>query len=305
MLRSLKRPLLALFAVGALAPLASLGACSSDPAATDAGTAPSTTTTTTTTTTTPPPDASATATDAATPDAPPPVDASPDAPTEAGACSGKGATDVKLTAVNSTADPSGKATIQLVDTCQGTSAALPYTGTRVRFTPTNNENHYLLVTSTNPADFYKSASIVYNFPPGVRTDADVSLIAKTGIGSAPASFDATYNATKAHFLLTINRVETTCDGNGWVVTIPGHPEAVVQYADSGSLSPNPALTASAGDRGANVFISNVTPGTGLVEFVGAKTGCKLVGIAPPVPIITNKYPLVADTVTRAVMNTSL
>lgn len=139
----------------------------------------------------------------------------------------------------------------------------------------------------------------------MRTDADVALIAKTGVGSAPASFDATYDAAKAHFLLTINRVEATCDGNGWVVTVPGHPEAVVQYANSGSLSPNPALTASAGDRGANVFISNLTPGTGLVEFAGAKTGCKLVGIATPAPIFTNKYPLVADTATRAVMNTSL
>jgi hypothetical protein len=207
--------------------------------------------------------------------------------------------------VNSTADPSGKATIQLVDACQGTSAALPYTGTRVRFTPTNNENHYLLVTSTNPADFYKSASIVYNFPPGVRTDADVSLIAKTGIGSAPASFDATYDAAKAHFLLQINKLEATCDASGYVVTVTGHPEAVVQYGNSGSLSPNPALTASVGDRGATVFISNLTPGTGLVEFVGAKTGCKLVGIMAPLPVISNKYPLVADTVTRVVMNTSL
>jgi len=300
---TLKRPLLALLAVGAIAPLAPLGACSSDPAATDAGPAPTTTTTTTatTTTTTPTPDASATATDAATPDAPPPVDASPDAPTEAGACTDKGATDVKLNPANSGTDPSGKTSIQLVDACQGTSAPLPYAGSRVRFTPTTGVNHYLLVTSTNPADFYKSASVVYNFPPGVRTDTDVSVFAKTTMGS----FDATYNAAKAHFYLVINRAEPTCDASGFVVTIPAHPEAVVQYADSGSFNPNLALTASAGDRGANVFISNVTPGTGLVEFAGAKAGCKLTGVAFPVPLSANKYPLVADTVTRAVMNTSL
>ena len=62
---------------------------------------------------------------------------------------------------------------------------------------------------------------------------------------------------------------------------------------------------SAGDRGGSAFISNVTPGTGLVEFTGVKAGCKLVGLALPSALSPNKYPLIADTVTRVVMNTSL
>lgn len=296
---TLKRPLLALLLVGVLAPVASLAACSSDPAtSSDAGVV--TSSTATATMTTPPVDAA--------PDAPKPVDAAVDAPNpvDAGTCSNKGASDVKLAFVNSTADASNKATIQLVDTCQGTSAALPYTGTRLRVTPTTGADHYLLVAPTNPADFYKSASLVYNFAAGTRSDTDVTLVAKTGVGSAPASFDATYNAAKVHFLLQLNKVETTCDAGGFVVTVVGHPEAVIQYGSaSSSLTPDPALTMSVGDRGTTAFISNVTPGAGLVEFTGTKTGCKLVGLALPSALSPNKHPLIADTVTRLVMNTSL
>jgi hypothetical protein len=296
MVHSRSLSLLGLALVGCGVPLAVV-ACSSDSATSSSGgnggpdaspTSTSTSTATSTSTT------------------PPPTDAGQDAPSEAGACSSTEKSDVKVLAANSGTDPSGKVTVKMVDTCSGTSASQAYAGTRLRFTPTDVTNHYFLVDSTNAADFYKSASVVYNFPlAGIRGDTDVKILAKPGVGSAADSFGANYDATKAHFVVQLNKLEPTCDAGGFTVSVVGHAEAVVQYSNGGNFLPDGALTTSAGTQGAFAFISKVNPGTGLVDIVGTKTGCKLVGPAFPVAISTNKYPLIADTVTYLVGNTSL
>ena len=270
-------------------------ASTTDASTTDASTTDASTTDASTT--------DASTTDAATTDAST-TDAGSDATTEAGACSPKGESDVKVLPANSGADPSNKVTVKMVDACDGTTASQAYAGTRLKFTPADGSNHYFLVDSTNTADFYKSASVVYNFTlAGVRNDTDVKVFAKPG-GSVADSFGANYDATKAHFVVQLNKVEATCDAGGFTVSVVGHPEAVVQYSNGGGFTPDGSLTMSAGNQGAFAFISKVDAGTGLVDIVGTKTGCKLVGVLPAT-ISTNKYPLIADTVTYLVGNTSL
>lgn len=300
MARSNTCSLLALLSVSIFVPAGALAACSSDSGSTPVTGADASPTATTTTTA--PADASPTATaDASTQDAP------VDAPTEAGACSAKGESDLKVLAANSGTDPANKVTAKMVDACDATtSAATAYTGTRVKFMPSNGNNHYFLIDPTDPANFFKSASVVFNYPlAGIRNDTDVKIVAKPGIGSASDSFGANYDATKVHFMVQLNKVAAACDVSGYTVSVVGHPEAVVQYSNGGNFTPDGALTTSAGTQGAFAFISKVNPGTGLVDIVGTKTGCKLVGITFPVAITTNKYPLIADTVTYLVANTSL
>jgi hypothetical protein len=302
MFRKAKSPVWVLVCVCVGVPGLSLVACSSDPATTaDAGPTTSTTTTSTATST------STSTPDAATPDAATSPDAATaDAQTDGGTCAARGKSDLKIDPAISSTTADNKVTVQLVDTCQGTGAAQAYTGTRLRFEPTDNTNHYFLVTSTNPADFYKSASVVWNFGlAGVRSDTDMKIVAKPGVGGATDIFGANYDATKAHFVVQLNRLAATCDVSGYTVSVVGHPEAVVQYTNGGSFAVDPALTMSAGDRGAFAYISKVNVGSGLVDIVGTKPGCKLVGVAFPAPITTNKYPLVADTATYLVMNTAV
>lgn len=297
--------LLFLFSVAALVPVASLGACSSDPATSADAAAPTTTATTTTTSTT------TTTTPTSTPDASKPdATSNTDAATtdgstsEAGACTAQGKAKVKPTNGASGLAPDNKVTIQMVDNCQGTTAAAAYTGTRIEFSPTNLNNHYFLVTSTNPAEFYKAATVVYNYPiPGISGDIDFKIMPKPG-GTNPDPFGTNYDATKAHFVVQVNFAEATCDASGFTVSVPGHAEAMVQYT-SNFLTVDPTLTSTVGTRGSYAIISKVNAGAGLIDIVGTKTGCKLVGIAFPVPITTNKYPLIADTVTSLVLNTSL
>jgi hypothetical protein len=131
----------------------------------------------------------------------------------------------------------------------------------------------------------------------------MKIVAKPG-GGAPDVFGANYDATKAHFVVQLNKVAATCDASGYTVSVVGHPEAVVQYTNGG-FAVDPALTVSAGDRGAFAYISKVNVGAGLVDIVGTKTGCKLTGLAFPASITTNKYPLVADTATYLVANTAV
>jgi hypothetical protein len=298
MLRSRRLSLLALSLVGCAVP-AAVVACSSDssPSGSSGTTAPDASPTST---------ATSTATSTSTTPPPPPVDGGQDAASEAGACSSKGESDVKPTAANSGTDPSGKVTVKMVDACSGTTPSQAYAGTRLKFTPTDGTNHYFLFDSTNAADFYKSASVVYNFPlAGIRGDTDVKLFAKPGSGGATDSFGANYDATKAHFVVQINKLAAACDAGGFTVSVVGHAEAVVHYSNGANFATDLALTASMGMQGAFAFISKVDPGTGLVDIVGTKTGCKLVGPAFPVAISTNKYPLIADTVTYVVGNTSL
>jgi hypothetical protein len=294
MLHSRRLSLLALSLVGCAVP-AAVVACSSDSSPSSSGGTTG-------------PDASPTSTSTATSTStspPPPVDGGQDAASEAGACSLKGESDVKPTAANSGTDPSGKVTVKMVDSCSGTTASQAYTGARLKFTPTDGTDHYFLFDSTNAADFYKSASVVYNFPlAGIRGDTDVKLFAKPGTGGATDSFGANYDATKAHFVVQINKLAAACDAGGFTVSVVGHAEAVVQYSNGANFAPDGALTTSVGTQGAFAFISKVAPGAGLVDIVGTKTGCKLVGPAFPVAISTNKYPLIADTVTYVVGNTS-
>jgi hypothetical protein len=300
MIRSRRLSLCALLIVGGGVP-AAVVACSSDGGTSSSGAAggPDASATSTATST-------STSTATSTSTTPPPSDAGPDATSEAGACATKGESDVKPLTANSGSDPSGKVTVKMVDACDGTTASQAYAGARLKFFPTNGSNHYFLIDSTNPADFYKSASVVYNFPlAGIRNDTDVKLFAKPGTGGASDSFGANYDATKAHFVVQLNKVEATCDAGGFTVSVVGHAEAVVQYSNGGVFTPDGALTTSAGTQGAFAFISKVNPGAGLVDIVGTKTGCKLVGPAFPVAISTNKYPLIADTVTYLVGNTSL
>jgi len=307
--RSTKNPALVLLSACVVVPLVSMAACSSDPASTaNGGTTPTSTTTTTTTTTTTSTSTSTSTADASIPDGAIPGDAAiaRDAQVEAGACGSKGKSDLKIDPAISSTAADNKVTVQMVDACQGTSAAQTYTGTRLRFEPTDLTNHYFLVTSTNPADFYKSASVVWNYGlAGVRNDTDMKVVAKPGVGGAADVFGTNYDATKAHFVVQLNKVAATCDVSGFTVSVVGHPEAIVQYTNGGTLAVDPALTASAGDRGAFAYISKVNVGAGLVDIVGTKTGCKLTGLAFPASITTNKYPLVADTATYLVANTAV
>jgi hypothetical protein len=206
--------------------------------------------------------------------------------------------------LNTGTGPSNKVAAKMVDACDGTSAALAFAGSRLPFTPTVGKTHYFLVDSTNPADFYKSASVVFNYPSaGVRNDTDVKLVGKPGNGVAD-SFVGNYDATKVHFAVQLNKVEAACDVSGYTVSVVGHAEAVVKYTNGGNFAPDAALTVSGGTQGSFAFISKVNPGAGFVEIVGTKAGCKLVGVALPSAISTNTYPLIADTVTHVVANTS-
>lgn len=295
MIRSLKRPALVLLSVCALAPAVSIAACSSDPAtSTDGGTEASASTTATT----PPPDASAT-TDASTPDGfTPPVDASPDAKpdaspdatVEAGTCAAKGKSDLKIDPAISSTAPANKVTVQMVDACQGTSSALPYTGTRLRFEPTDGSNHYFLVTSTDPTEFYKSASVVWNYPlAGIRNDTDMKLVAKPGVGGAADVFGSNYDATKAHFVVQLNQVGT-CETGGYTVSVVGHPEAVVQYSNGGTIAVDPALTMSVGQRGSFAFVSKVDVAAGLVGSQAPRRAASSRASRSPSPSRRTSFP---------------
>lgn len=273
-----------------------LGACSSDPvsAADAAVTAEASTSDQATP---PPPDAAVDASvrmDAAAPDA-----------TDGGACSPRGASDVKLVnGVGATA-PENKVTVQMVDECQGTTAGLAYSGPRLRFEPTDKANHYFLATSTNPADFYPSASVIYNYPiAGVRNDTDIKLVPRAGRDSAPDLYGSSFDPTKVHFVVQLTQLDLSCDTSGYTVSVTGHPEANVEYTAGGNFNVVPGQTVSGGVRASYAFVSKVNAGTGTVEIVGTKPGCKLASNVLPIPITSNKYPLVAGTVTYLIAVTA-
>ena len=145
---------------------------------------------------------------------------------------------------------------------------------------------------------WPAASMEWNRPAGSSGDEAIDVAAKTNVPLAD------YDATKAHVIVQLSAPAgaTTCDASGFVVTVPGHAEAKVQYTTSGSFTIDTALTATSGTRGGIAIIQKIDPGSP-VTISATKTGCdanfKLTAL------FTGRAPLVAGKVVRAVASVTV
>ncbi len=242
--------------------------------------------------------------DAAPPDGPSQRDAAQDAQ-DAGPCGSQALASVRILSL---LGPLDTVTVRMVDECQGTSAPVVYPGgatSSIRFRPTVGAKHYFVIDPMDPTKFYKAASEAWNYPdPRVTNDVRQNIVPKPGSG-VPDVFGANYDAAKAHFVVRLLRFDSACEVSGYTLSVAGHPEAVIQYGLGGGYEIDSTATATSGTRQSFAFISKVDPDVNLVEIVGTKPGCKLFSglLRLPVQIYLNRFPLLADTVTFAELDT--
>ncbi|MBM4361531.1 MAG: hypothetical protein FJ104_02535, partial [Deltaproteobacteria bacterium] len=172
---------------------------------------------------------------------------------------------------------------------------------------------FVQIDPTNSVVWYPGVTQVVNFfSPGTGDDEEAYLAPRAGtIGSVIVEdvFPA-FDAAKAHALIEIRTGRPSdpplpCElASDLVVSVPGHPEAVVHYLSYTYVAPNQTVAISSGATASvaggglsYVSIEGITPGDP-VTFVGTKTGCKISPIKRP-QVDTGKMPLVAGRVAAA------
>lgn len=189
--------------------------------------------------------------------------------------------------------------------CAGTAAASYTDGTRAMVDAPSSKD---FVVTTDPAEttkYYPGASQVLNFNfAGTGDDEDSYLAPKAGTFGSITVSDLLpgFNVTKAHIVAKITSIgqTTPCDvASGFVVTVPGHAEAVVNYLEFTGTAISIKAGATATVTGTStalsfVSIEGITPGAPIV-LSGTKTGCQIVAITRPFND-TGKVPLLAGRV---------
>ncbi|MBK6698162.1 MAG: hypothetical protein IPG50_39160 [Myxococcales bacterium] len=245
---------------------------------------------------------SATATDTSTPDATA-SDSAADAP--AVSCT----TDSKARpkALNIlTTNSTGAGTMKAEFTgCAGTAAASYTDGTRAMVDAPSSKDFVVTTDPTETTKYYPGASQVLNFNfAGTGDDEDSYLAPKAGTFGSITVSDLLpgFNVTKSHIVAKITSIgqTTPCDvASGFVVTVPGHAEAVVNYLEFTGTAISIKAGATATVTGTStalsfVSIEGITPGAPIV-LSGTKTGCQIVAITRPFND-TGKVPLLAGRV---------
>jgi hypothetical protein len=250
-------------------------------------------------------------TDATTPDS----TTTPDTGTDGGA---DAAADGSATCtINSTARPNalslatggstGAGTMALEAAGCGAQASVPYAANARGSVPApSNADFFVKIDPTDTASWYPGTTQVFNFSSaGIGDDQEAYLAPKAGtFGSVTVTnLFPGFDASKAHVFMRITATPSLaapCNAaDGIVVTVPGHPEAVVRYvllaSNTLSVSTGATATVVGGSTGLTfVAIEGITPGAP-VEISGTKAGCGINAKIRPLND-TGKVPLAAGRV---------
>lgn len=210
---------------------------------------------------------------------------------------------LSLTSIGDT----GAGTMTLEAAGCGTPAAVAYADKGRGMVPApSNADFFVKIDPTDTAKWFPGTTQVFNFNfPGTNDDEEAYLAPKAGTFGALTvdNLFPGFDANKAHVMMKITALPSLtapCNAaDGYVITVPGHAEAVVKYLLlSGvtlSVSAGATATVTGGSTSLTfVAIEGITPGAP-VTISGAKTGCGINAKARPLND-TGKVPLVAGRV---------
>jgi len=189
----------------------------------------------------------------------------------------------------------------------GTPAAVTYVDKGRGMVPApSGADFFVKVDPTDTAKWYPGTTQVFNFSfPGTGDDQDAHLAPKAGTFGALTvdNLFPGFDANKAHVMMKITALPSLaapCNAaDGYVITVPGHAEAVVKYlllsGTTLSVSTGAAATVTGGSTSVTfVAIEGITPGEP-VTISGTKTGCGINAKIRPFSD-TGKVPLAAGRV---------